>query len=277
MIIRIDPSLPLCWESTDTLRVGFEQAEVRLRDPSPRQQRFISLLQRGLLTSDLPSASRKTGVPARERAALLDALAPVLQRIPAKSSKTADETAEHTGRGSTIVEIIGDGGFAAMLRAGFLRAGFEVSDASDGTPAFTVLVERFICSAAKAQHLLICEVPHLPVLLTDRSMVIGPLIMPQGAPCLACVELQEAEEDPLRSTLAAQLLGVRPAAESPACAEVAAALCASLIRQQRLGIPDLCQARLRFPVRGGVPGTVATVERIVPHRECACVTLSQSI
>lgn len=273
-LLRIDPSLPLCWETTETLRVGFDRAEVRLHHPSSRAQRFISLLRRGIPSTELAAASRKSGLPARERASLLETLAPVLQRAPLNDAATPA-----SAPAPLLAVVLGDGGFARALRFGLLRAGVNVADEHradrrEGAQAFTVIVERFAGSAANAQHLLIDETPHLPVILSDRSMTIGPLVLTPGAPCLSCVELHGAEHDPLRSTLAAQLFGVRPGSETIACAEFAAALCCSLIRQWRRGMPELRDARLRFPVQGGVPGLLPEVERCRPHRDCGCVGLS---
>ena len=275
-LIRIDPSLPLCWETTETLRVGFDRAEVRLHHPSSRAQRFISLLRHGIPSTGLAAASRRTGLPARERSSLLETLAPVLQRTPIH-----DPASPAPPPVALLAVVLGEGGFARALRFGLLRAGFNVSDEhltgrGDDAPVFTVIVERFAGSAAKAQHLLIEGVPHLPIVLSDRSMTIGPLVLPPGAPCLSCVELHTAEHDPLRSILAAQLLSVRPGSETIACAEFAAAICCSLIRQWRRGMPELRDARLRFPVQDGVPGLRPEVERCRPHRDCGCVGLAQA-
>ncbi len=278
-LLRIDPSLPLCWESTETLRVGFDHAEVRLHDPAPRHQRFISLLQRGLLVGELAAATRKTGITARERTALLDELAPVLERVPLEQAHAYAQGQSPVwpapGDDTGSVEVIGEGEFAHLLRSALQMSGFEVAEGPCDSPAFAILLERFVGAATRAHHLVIYEVPHIPVRLSDRSMLIGPLVLPPGRPCLACVELHDSERDPLRTALAAQLLSVRPGAETTACAEVAAAVCSTLLRQRGLGVPELRGTRLKYAVRAGVPSVLPRVERIAPRPECACVAYTE--
>lgn len=304
MLIRLDPTLPLCWESLETLRIGFDRAEVRLHRPSARAQRFIALLQEGLLSSEFTAASRKIGLHARERSILLDALSPVLLRTPLRASadqalhpsprRSPARTPEGPGAERRSVAVLGGGFFARALRADLVRTGFELSegnstesdstesdstkDDSEGEEAagFVVLVDRFLGPATRAHQLLISDIPHLPIRLTDRSVLIGPIVKPGGAPCLSCVELHEQEEDPLLPALAAQLLHVQPGAETAAAAELASALTATLIRRWWTGLPELTDSRLRFAVREGVPETLPTVEAVLPHPGCGCVSLAQA-
>lgn len=293
MLIRLDPTLPLCWESLETLRIGFDRAEVRLHHPSARAQRFIALLQEGLLSSEFTAASRRIGLHARERSSLLDALSPVLLRTPIGGSgdrstqRSPHRVSARTPQGARSerrsVTVTGEGHFAHALRDGLRRAGFDLpendskSDSeSDEEAGFAVLVDRFLGPATRAHELLISDIPHLPIRLTDRSMLIGPIVGPGGRPCLSCVELHEQENDPLLPALAAQLLQVRPGAETAASAELASALIATLLKRWWTGMPELTDSRLRFAVREGIPETLPTVEAVLPHPSCGCVSLAQA-
>ena len=272
-IIRIDPTLPVCWESVDTIRIGFDRAEVRLHSPSARAQRMISLLRAGVPRAGIAAAARSVGLRARERGELLDLLSPVLLR---------DTVAHWAPPRLEPVAVLGDDTFSALLRHRLAAAGLIVAepgedsdDAPGETPGFAVVVERFLGPATLAQPLLIEGVPHLPVRPTDRSMWVGPLVLPGGAPCLACVELQRIEDDPLAAALAAQLLGEAPGAATPACADVAAALVVALLRRYRIGPPELVDRRLRFSVRDGMPEVLPVAQPVRPHPDCACVSLAQ--
>lgn len=273
-IIRIDPTLPVCWESVDTLRIGFDRAEVRLHSPSARVQRMIWLLRAGVPRAGLAAEARNVGLRARECGELLDLLSPVLLR----------DTVRHWALPQIEpVAVLGDDAFSTLLRHRLVAAGLTVADpgsASDNTPSetcgFAVLVERFLGPAILAQPLLIEGVPHLPVRLTDRSMWVGPLVLPGGAPCLACIELRRIEEDPLAAALAAQLLGETPGAATPACADVAAALVVTLVRRYRAGPPELVDRRLRFAVRDGLPELLPIAQTVRPHPDCACISLAQA-
>lgn len=270
-IIRIDPTLPVCWESVDTIRIGFDRAEVRLHSPSPRAQRMISLLRAGVPRAGLAAAARSVGLRARERGELLDLLSPVLLR---------DAVGHWAPPRVEPVAVLGDDAFSALLRHRLAAAGLAVTehgdDAPGEAPGFAVVFERFLGPAILAHPLLIEGVPHLPVRLTDRSMWLGPLVLPGGAPCLACVELHRIEHDPLAAALAAQLLGETPGAATPACADVAAALIVALVRRYRTGPPELADRRLRFAVRDGIPEVLPVSQPVRPHPDCACVSLAQA-
>ena len=74
----------------------------------------------------------------------------------------------------------------------------------------------------------------------------------------------------LIAVLAAQIIRATPAAETLACAELAASLALIALRQwQTEESPDTA-VRLRFPVRGGRPRYAPTAEDVLPHPECGC-------
>lgn len=261
--LRIDPTLPVCWESVDTLRIGFDRAEARIHQPSSRAQQLISQLRAGLHPAEFVTAARKAGLRRRERNELLDALSPVL--LP---------RAGLTPPPKPVVSVLGTGRFCDRLRDRLDSAGLSIcSERTDETATLTILVERFLAPAADAHHLLIAGMPHIPIRLTDRSMWVGPLVAPGGSPCLACAELRRLDVDPLLAVLAAQLITEVPGAETDACSDTAAALIASVARSAAAGVPELTDRALCYPVRDGIPGVLPSVHDIATHPDCACATL----
>lgn len=276
--VQLDPRFPLCWESTDTLRIGFETARVRLHEPTPQEQRFISKLGSGVMVHELAGVAKKCGLSEADQRALLRRLERVLVRVPASNAASRKASARRSSRTEPAIRVLGDGEFAAELHKHLARAGVSVAlstappdeSADSVSPAFTIVLERFFGSATTPHVLFSNGVPHFPICLTDDSLFAGPLVPPGGSPCLACVELHRIDAMPLIAVLAAQLVTVTPAAETPRCAELAASLALLAFRQWRAEAPGAAAARLRFPVHEGTPVFAPTAETIAPHPECSC-------
>lgn len=288
--ILIDPTLPVCWESTRTLRIGFDRAEARVHNPTVSTMRMIRALRDGIWADELRLAQIEAGATAVEQRALLDELGPVLLRDP--PLHTSDTCCTDTGEGlqhhsqrlfaggdAGVVTVLGEGMLAARLRRALAHAGFEIADPTCHTarPCFGVLVERFLAPTTRGTQLLLSEVPLLAVRVTDRSMTLGPVITAGGKPCLGCIELHGLEQNPLGPVLAAQLLDESPGAETQAGADLMAALVVAIVRSWCGGVPQLPHTRLRFTLQGGVPQLPPTVETITRHPECACQHLNQPL
>ena len=93
-----------------------------------------------------------------------------------------------------------------------------------------VLVEHGVADPVRSRELLSAGVAHLPVVLREASVMVGPLIRSGGSPCLRCVELHRGERDPGWPAVAAQLAARATSfpAESTLAA-VAAALAATAV------------------------------------------------
>jgi bacteriocin biosynthesis cyclodehydratase domain-containing protein len=109
-------------------------------------------------------------------------------------------------------------------------------------------------------------VPHLPVVLTESGVVIGPLVRPGDGPCLHCLELHHRDADPAWPAIAAQLLGRRGHVESAAAASEAAGVVARIV----LGWVDGAEVG-----RASIRIDAATGERTErtrgTHPDCGCL------
>lgn len=297
----IDPALPLCWEDPQTLRLGFDHAEARITAPSAGTQRLLGVLQRGLPLSELPRASLLVGATAAERRALIELVAPVLVTRPiggANGSTRAisrggsnGERRETSAVGTAPVDtrrlriaVLGRGGAAESLRSAVGRAGWESLNwsllpsealASEHvTPDLCIVVERFMEPPATFHELAASGVPHLAVRFTDRSVRIGPLVIPGRAPCISCLHLREVAHDPGLPALAAQLHGRFPAAETPASAEFASALALAFVHRRWDESDWQRVTQLRLTVERGMPSTIPEEHSVLAHPDCACATAS---
>lgn len=267
--IALDPALPLCWENTETLRVGFDRAEVRLHSPTPAAQRFIDKLRSGLYSRELTTVAGKSGLLAEEQALLMLQLAPVLVRMPEEASS------EHESAPSTATfAVLGDGAFARGVRERVAQAGLLLTQ-EGAAPGFAILVEQFLGTTDRAQVLLSSDIAHLPLRVTDRHLFLGPLVLPGGMPCLTCLELHGLDSEPSMHVLAAQLAGELPAAATPQSVELVSSSAIAVARRWQQGVNDLVGARLRYSVHRGLPSAIPSLEKISSHPDCGCVSLTQ--
>ena len=102
-------------------------------------------------------------------------------------------------------------------------------------PDVVVLVGVGVADSVAAEPLLAREVPHLSVVVRERGLVVGPLVLPGAGPCLRCLDLHRADRDPAWPRLLAQLLARRA---PPAAETVSSLLGASLAALQVLGHLD---------------------------------------
>lgn len=310
-LTRVDPALPLCWESPDTLRLGFDRAEVRIPSPSAATQRLLDALRAGVPFGTLNRVAQHVGATAAERRALVERLAPVLVSCvaaePAEADTDTDTEADAEATGITAattdtaaatatsiatttttrlrIAVHGRGDAATILREASVRAGHEVvrwnpglesqcADEPEPNPIppsdLVIVVERFLLPTRTTQLLIEHEIPHLLVRFSDRSVRVGPLVLPGSGPCTVCVTLHDTDGDPSLPTLAAQLPGSTPASETRACAETAATMVMGVIHHWIAGAEWPQVLRLRAEVREGLPMPVIDSETMTRHPACGC-------
>lgn len=269
-LIRIDPALPICWQDPDTLRIGFDRAEVSIASPSPVLQRLLSALVTGVRSDRLSRTLARVGASTAEWSHLTDMLEDAL--LVTDGAPDAPAHASETPRiGVGVIAPRGRSPVTAVLLDAFDRAGFEAGLFSSGDRRYglVVSVERFL-EPCGPERLDAAGLPQLSIRFSDRSTAVGPLVEGEGRPCLGCVTLHDIDADPALPALAAQLLGKTPAAETVASTEIAAALAVSLVRQWLAGSELPGRTRLRVPVREGLPSPEFERERVESHPECGC-------
>lgn len=274
--LKIDPNLPLCWEDQETLRVGFEAAHARLHDPSPGAQRLLYALLRGIDPDRLAESARVVGISSREAEGVLTALAATL--VPADPGGSESVTHEPAAtdsaqpRPETLSIAVCDAGrpvpglVEAIAGTGLCRLDYE----SEQQPELVILVERFLEPLERAQRWLMAEVPHLLLRFTDTSVQVGPIVVPPGVPCHACVALTLVARDAAYPVLAAQLAGSVPPSETVDAAGVAVGYAATLIRDWLDGRPRARDTRIVIPTSEGRVVNPPRFETVTPHPECAC-------
>lgn len=266
-ITRINPDLPVCWEDTETLRVGFEQVAARVRAPSAGVQRLVSALRHGMPATRIPVAARRLGATAQETLRLLSDLRPALQH---EENPAAPYLPAHTRPLRAM--LFDNGRDAPGLRQALAASSayaFEASVALDECE-LVFHVERFLEPLEFAQRWLAAGVPHLLIRYTDRAVQVGPLVAKSLGPCHSCLSLARVAADSAAPALAAQLHGKRPQSETADAAEMVSACATLLVRQWQASEVAAHRSRITVPMARGRIAGLPHSETVVPHPGCGC-------
>jgi hypothetical protein len=190
MVLRLDPGWPLLWRSPSSVQFGSDEPAVVLDEVSEGEDRLVAALAAGVSESGFAMLAESLEVPPERSEALLEALTPVLARESEPPSRVA--------------AVLGDSALARsiarLLSASEALGPAEVAD-------LVVLVADWVVTPADHLHWLNRDVPHVPVVTSERAVTVGPLVEPGVGPCLYCVHLTRVDEDPAWTAIATQLLG----------------------------------------------------------------------
>ena len=241
MVLRLDPDLPLLWRTPSSVQVGSEPVVV-LEDVTEGEDRLLATLAAGVSPTGYAMLARSLGIAPAAADALLEAVAPVLAREATPSALRA--------------AVLGDSPLARSV-AGLLAARAALGTPADAT--LVVLVADWVLAPADHLTWLNRDVPHLPVVVSDR-----PLVEPGDGPCLHCVHLARADADSAWPAVATQLLG-RPARDVDDLERTEAAAFVARRALDRLGGTRQRARSWRLDASGGV--SARTWER---HPDCRC-------
>lgn len=262
MILRLDPRIPLVWRDPSSMQLGVP-ARVVLDDLSPAGEQMVAALTAGISVSGLAMVGESAGAGAPEIARLLDAVTPAL--LP-----------EPRGTATASVAVAGTGTTADRIARGLAEAGLKVNVA----PTVLALEEAAVCDLGIAVGSFVLEpaahgfwlrrdIPHLPVVFSDRGAAIGPIVEPGTGPCLYCLERYRTDADPAWPAIASQLWGRQSSAETLlASAEVAAIVTRLAVRR----LADGAGAVATSTVLTSETGDLETLQW-QPHPDCGCVRL----
>lgn len=170
--------------------------------------------------------------------------------------------AEHVGRPR-----------AEALRERLRRAAPRARVLGDGTPDAAVLVESRAAAPARYARLVAQGVAHLPVVVGEADVVVGPFVLPGVTACARCADLHRSDADPAWPALAAQLRELVEAPQETTLTAAAAALAAAQVLAHLDGLrPAAAGALLEVTLPEALPRAVG----LGPHPRCGCTTLSPS-
>jgi hypothetical protein len=193
MVLRLDPGWPMLWRSPSSVQFGSDEPLVVLKEVSEGEDRLIAALAAGVSETGFAMLAESLEVSPDRSEALLGALASVLARESLAPPRVA--------------AVLGDSALARGI-AGLLSASGGLGAAEDAS--VVVLVADWVVTPADHLRWLNRDVPHLPVVVAERAVTVGPLVEPGVGPCLHCVHLARLDEDAAWVAIATQLLGREP-------------------------------------------------------------------
>ncbi len=251
MVLRLDPRFPILWRNPRGLQIGVDAPRIVLDPIDDAEEHVLAALVAGVSPGGLDQIAARHRLSPGVLRALVDRLTPAL--LP-RQPRAEAVVAVHGGRVA--------GRVAVQLR----EAGVSV-DPDAASPALAVLAADYVVAPDLLAHWLRRDVPHLAVIVSDRTARIGPLVVPGRTACLQCSELVARDSDPARSALAAQLWGSTASGTTALVTDEVAALTTRMA--------------LRWLAEGGTPAGVevdvatgATRGIGRPrHPECLCAGL----
>lgn len=113
---------------------------------------------------------------------------------------------EHDVR-SVNAASVGHERLAPDTRVHSQRRARMARDGDGWRPDLVIVVAAYAITPARAGVWLRREIPHLGVIVGDRTSRVGPLVRAGEGPCLSCVEMEAVDADPARVAMLAQLVG----------------------------------------------------------------------
>ncbi len=172
------------------------------------------------------------------------------------------------GWGGLTVRDVGTPRAAAVARAVHdAFPGIRTPPPGSGRPDLVVLIEHWVADPVRSRPLLAGGVPHLSVVLREASVLVGPLVVPGGSPCLRCADLHRAELDPDWPRMAAQLAVARSrCSEEATLAAVAGAWAVVQVLAHVDGRPSAAGSVLELRL----PDLTPREWSFAAHPECGC-------
>jgi bacteriocin biosynthesis cyclodehydratase domain-containing protein len=271
MVLRLDGRFATVWRDPFSLQIGVDPARVVLRDVSTAQERMIAALESGVSRSGLDMIASSSGASATDVSALLRTLKLLL---------VVDEPVPPVHR----VSIVGTGPTVERIATTLALAGVRVSVSSSVTESVTelatddecdlgIVVGHYVLDPESYGFWLRRDLPHLPIVFGDESVMIGPMVEPGNSPCLYCLEHHRRDSDASWSAIASQLWKRRARSETPlASTEVATRVARLVLARLESGRPARHTMSARsFQLAVGT-GEV-TRREWMPHPDCGCVTV----
>jgi bacteriocin biosynthesis cyclodehydratase domain-containing protein len=257
MVLKMRVGVPLVWRSPSSLQFGVDAPLAVLEELDEGTERIVAALVSGISRSGFDMMARSLGLDVDTAEELLARLEPVLA-----AGASAD---------SHRVVVTGDGPLADELRRLLATEGLLTAP-DDPAPELAVIVAGWLIGAEDHGTWLRRDIPHLPVVVGDAGVTVGPFVEPGAGPCLYCVQLTTTDRDAAWPAIATQLWS-RPA---PPLGELAVAEAAAFAAR-----------RIRERLESGEGGS-ATSWRLAAatgeissrgwtrHAECRCAAPAES-
>jgi hypothetical protein len=258
MVLKVGAGVPLVWRSPSSLQFGIDEPLVVLDEVDAGTERMIAALVSGISPSGFDMMARSAGVPAEAADELLQRLEPIL------------ESESGSAPGAARVVVTGDSPLADELRQ-VLEAEGVLAAPDESTPSLAVIVAGWVISPEDHGSWLRRDIPHLPVVIGDGGVTVGPLVEPGSGPCLYCVQLTRTDDDPAWPAIATQLWNRQAPAMTRLAVAEAAAFAARRVLDRTTAGPGTAVSWRVAAVGGAISPRAWT-----RHAACRCAVPAES-
>jgi bacteriocin biosynthesis cyclodehydratase domain-containing protein len=266
MVLRLDSRFPLLWRTPSSLQFGADDPSVVFDEVSVATERMLSALMVGVTRPGLDLIARSAGGTAASVTALLRRLAPVM----ATDREPTERRVTLVGRGRTV-DLIAESLSAEAVQV--RHCGMDLTKALDATD-LAIVVAHFVIEPELHGLWLRRDIAHLPIVLGDATVRIGPVVDPGAGPCLYCLERARTDAHPWWPAVEAQLWGRESPLDRAATAAQSSAI-ATRVMLARLATgpaPGPVTTSLEVDAATGVTRTRSHHR----HPECGCSVLPGS-
>jgi hypothetical protein len=265
---KLNSDLPLVWRTPTSLQIGIDHPRVVLPKLYPAEERLLSALRAGIADVSLPAVAKECGLTSAETSALITTLGPAMQPTPPASSWR--------------IALDGTGPLVDSLGLLLIASGHRVVRASAavaGKCDLAIVIGEYALEPHRPGSWLSRDVPHLPVVFSDESVRIGPLLggktgtAPlENQPCEQCIELEHRDRDECWIAMASQLVRIPALSQTPLVnAEIASLISRWIHNSDSSSISS--DTAIRLEARTGKREELT----FGLHPDCACQALPRNV
>ena len=218
---RLSSDVPIVWTSPDSIQLGVDPPRATLEWVPDGAESLLYALQCGTSESGLFMLARDRGIGSDWVEALISTVNR-LRRVPTapRAKHWAMWSVSEAAEALTTLARYSD--FPVRKTQ---EIAVDISPDCQGI----LVVADYLIHPHWIDLLARENLPHIPVVFTDQSVTVGPLVRPGKTPCLTCLESRRRDSTPHWLEVSSQLWGKRSPLHSPHTHGVAWAMVMTLL------------------------------------------------
>jgi bacteriocin biosynthesis cyclodehydratase domain-containing protein len=211
--LRLPARAPVVWRDPSSLQIGVEHVHAVVDRVTAGQAEFLAAVSAGLGAGGISAVVVQVGCDGSEAADLVRQLGPVVLPGPtARRTPAPRPVVRLAGRGALADEV---GRVLESCGLGVLLEDGESAASAASTPGrgrvdgarqhVGVVVGGLALDPVVVSEWLRRDVPHVLVRVGDRSVRVGPVVVPGVTACARCLHLHDGDRDGAWPAIAGQL------------------------------------------------------------------------
>ena len=194
-VFRLPPHRPVVWRTPDSLTIGVDSPARTVSDVPDAASPLLHALQEGVSRTGFVIMGEQLGLTRTQASDLLDQLIPACEKPPSASTLS--------------VHLLGESRALAPLGQRLSQMAALTDEVTDAE--CVVVVADYVFHPDWIRSLSHAETPHIPVMFSDLTVSIGPVITPGQTPCMYCLFGPPGDADAEWLSVQSQLFHIRSA------------------------------------------------------------------